>query len=76
MAIPASVLGIGAAPFPSKTARMEILIAAVVHTLDFIMLESSTICTRKTRAISFASIASQAQDALELDVTSNEAILE
>ncbi|KAF7674178.1 hypothetical protein GT037_007944 [Alternaria burnsii] len=55
---------------------MQILIAAVVHTLNFIMPEFSTICTRKTRAISFASVTSQAQEALELDVTPNKAILE
>jgi len=76
MATSAPIPGIGAAGVPSKTARMEILIAAVVHTLDFIMLEPSPICTRKTTAVSFASITSQAQEALELDVTPNEAILE
>jgi hypothetical protein len=76
MATSAPIPGIGAAGVPSKTARMEILIAAVVHTLDFIMLEPSTICTRNTTAVSFASITSQAQEALELDVTPNEAILE
>jgi hypothetical protein len=59
-----------------RASSMEILIAAAVRTLDFIRPESSTICTQKTRAISFASITSQPQEALELDVTPNEAILE